>query len=354
MKNLFIFIIIITFCYTNSKAQTVSTFIDSDGTGISGLTIDENFLYVVASFSGEVYKKDITTSDNNYETFNIGGSGYEGICKAGNYVYISKPWNGSPGIYRFNPNDNTINFEYFISINHSMGLTNRNSELYFSSDDKIYKVDLNDTNPTPFEIASNINGNQAWNSTMGLKIYENFLYLTELTGISRINLDSGNYEKETITSYTGDSFARGSDENTFYLTGGQDNTAVYELDIQTQTYSILAQIENFIGTYDIDFANNSLFVTTREGASDKVIRIDLNPLSVNDFQQINTSIFPNPANDFINIKGLEPYENITIINSNGQLVKTTKIENDKIDISDLKIGVYFIKSRNLNSKFIKK
>lgn len=353
MKNTLTFYIIFAFCFIQLKAQIVSTFLDSDGIPLEVLTIDENFLYVIASSAtstDKVFRKNINSTDNNYEIFDLSNAGFQGICKIGDYVYVSKTANSSPGIRRFNINDEPITIEEFISINKVMGLANRGSELYFSSDNKIYKVDVNDTNLTFLQIAT-ISGSDSWGS-IGLKVYDNYLYIPETTGISRINLDTN--QKEIISPYTGESLVRGSDEDTFYLTGGEDYSAIYELDVQTQTYSLLVQIEGFIGTYDIVFADNSLFVTTMEGDYNKVARINLNALSTEDLQQNYISIYPNPASDIINVVGFEPNEIMTIINPNGQIIKSIKLENNKINISDLKPGVYFLKSENIYNRFIKK
>jgi hypothetical protein len=350
MKKQLLICFISVFCLTTLNAQTVSTFIETDSNGCSGLTIDEDFLYVVSSFSGNVFRKSLTSANSDYETFNIGASGYQGICKIGDFVYVSKPSNGAYGIYRFNPDAETINLESFISLNSVFGLAKRNSELYFSSQDKIYKVDLNTSSPSSVEIAANIAGTSGFSgSTMGLKIYDDFLYFSDANGISRINLNSGNYELETITTYTGESFAKAG-ENTFYLT---NDSAVYELNIQTQTYSLLVEIENFIGTYDIVFANNSLFVTTLEGDFNKVARIDLETLNTNSLVKEKDLLFPNPATGYITLSGFDPFENVTIVATNGQVIKSVKTENGTIDVSDLAAGVYFVKSKNVYRRFIK-
>lgn len=355
MKKTSTLFIIIFFFLTHLKAQTVSIFLDA-GHKLGSLSIDENLLYAVGSLgwvdNGTIYIKDINSTHPHYQNFHIGGNGFTGISKVGDYVYVARTYN-TPlyGIYRFNLNEENATFERFFTMPRIHGLTSRNSELYLSSEDKIYKVDVNETNPTPVQIASNINGVESRGATIGLKIYDNFLYLTETTGISRLNLDT--YQKETISSYTGNSLARGNDENTFYLTGGSE-PAVYELDVKTQTYSLLARIDIFYETYDIIFKDNSLFVTSGEGDYYKVVRINLNPLSTDESQQNTLAVYPNPASDFINVKGFEPNENITIINPNGQIIKSVKLENNRVNISDLKPGIYFLKSKNVYSRFIKK
>jgi hypothetical protein len=343
---------LIIFYFSSAEAQSVSTFMETTSVGCYGLNISDNFLYV-ASFSGKVHRKDLNSNDTNYETFNIGGSGYHGICKIGNFIYVSKPYNGSTGIYRFNPNAVSITLEYFLNLPNVFGLTYRNSELYFSASNKIYKVNLSSSSLLPTQIADNILGvTGGHNSTIGLKVYGDNLYLSESIGISKINLISGNYEKELISSFTGTSFALGN-SNKIYLTGGQDSTAVYENNLQAQTYSILTQINNFIGTYDIISFDNFLFVTTQEGDYNKVAKIDLNNLNTSDTNQIIPYVFPSFVDDFINLIGIEDIESVKIINQQGQ-VKSFKVENAKIDVSNLSAGMYYIKTNNWMKKFIKK
>lgn len=350
MKKLLLSLIVCFF--TNAEAQVVSTFMETTSFGCGGLCTSNNFLYVIAS-NGKVHRKDMDTSGNLFETFNIGGSGYSGICKVGSFVYVSKWANGSPGIYRFNPDSGTINLESFISMPSVFGMASKDSELYFSATNKIYKVNLNSMPITPVIIANNIIGTEGFNnSTIGLKVYGNYLYISESTGISKINLISGNYEKELITNYSGTSFAIGNN-NKIYTTNGPDFTAVYQLDLQTQTYSILNQITNFIGTLDIVFNNNSLFVTTREGDFNKVARIDLNILDTNDINKKIPFIYPSLVDDFITLEGIENIKNVKVINQNGQ-IKSIKVENSKIDVSDLSAGVYFIKINDWIKKFVKR
>ncbi|MCW4469286.1 T9SS type A sorting domain-containing protein [Flavobacterium sp. MFBS3-15] len=353
MKKLLFFQIITVLCLTNLKAQTVSTFLETDSNGCYGLTIDENFLYVVSSFTGKVHKKSLTVNDSAYETFNIGGSGYTGICKVGDYVYLSKPYNGSAGIYRFDSTQSNISLENFINLNQTFGLAFRNNELYISVGNKIYKVNLGSSPASLVQIASGITGVGGINgSTIGLKVYDDFLYIAESTGISKINLGSGNYEKETITTHTGTSFAKG-DNDIFYLTGGEINNAVYELNLQTQTYSLLATIDNFIGTYDIVFNSDTLFVTTQEGDYNKVAKIDLENLNTGEFLKRKSILFPNPTTTYITLSNFEIGENISIVTPNGQIIKSFKIDSNKVDVSYLEAGIYFIKSGNVYNRFIK-
>jgi len=56
------------------------------------------------------------------------------------------------------------------------------------------------------------------------------------------------------------------------------------------------------------------------------------------------SIFPNPANDYINIAAINNIEKISVFNTMGQLVKSIEPNNNilKLDISDLQSGFYIL------------
>jgi hypothetical protein len=70
---------------------------------------------------------------------------------------------------------------------------------------------------------------------------------------------------------------------------------------------------------------------------------------------INFSVYPNPANDYINIES-DGKVNISIIDAMGKtyLEKILISEKEQIEISHLNAGVYFIKVDNQFSfRFIK-
>ena len=84
------------------------------------------------------------------------------------------------------------------------------------------------------------------------------------------------------------------------------------------------------------------------GASLKIAEIP-----VGDFSKEEFSVFPNPSNDKINIKGMDKNHSYYIINSSGKTVSLGK--GDMIDISALPAGLYLLKTQdNRTIRFIKK
>jgi hypothetical protein len=87
-----------------------------------------------------------------------------------------------------------------------------------------------------------------------------------------------------------------------------------------------------------------------------VYRFLRQPLAVEDFSQNDFQIYPNPASDYLNVKMQSSNYNSSIYNSLGQKVNVSLSEN-RIDISNLSNGIYYIKieteTGSATKKFIK-
>ncbi len=86
-----------------------------------------------------------------------------------------------------------------------------------------------------------------------------------------------------------------------------------------------------------------------DGNQDKIDSLTVvytSTLSIDKNEQTNFSIYPNPAQDFINIKGdgLKNGGTVVFLDALGKEVKrsTVKSANAKLSVSDLKRGVYFV------------
>ena len=91
-----------------------------------------------------------------------------------------------------------------------------------------------------------------------------------------------------------------------------------------------------------------------------IIQINNGVSSSHDIVIEKLNVSPNPASDFIYLPENENIRSVEIINSNGQLIKSTQInQTSSIQVNDLSTGLYFIKafdakSQNVGiSKFVK-
>ena len=78
------------------------------------------------------------------------------------------------------------------------------------------------------------------------------------------------------------------------------------------------------------------------------------PQDVNEIENQQFSIYPNPAKDVLRICGIAENQEITIYSINGAvMMKLIASEGDEINIGDLRTGLYIIGVGNNFSKFIK-
>jgi hypothetical protein len=121
----------------------------------------------------------------------------------------------------------------------------------------------------------------------------------------------------------------------------------YNIDDQTWMY----------GPYDnYSIINQGDYLTTLPPKG-WVIRFERKPVATKDVNTYTSAIYPNPASDILNIKSKEPIEQIKIYDTKGIVQSLSKYEVEKIPISNLAAGLYFIEIKYKNKieiqKFIK-
>ena len=81
-------------------------------------------------------------------------------------------------------------------------------------------------------------------------------------------------------------------------------------------------------------------------------------LGTKEANKLGTEIFPNPVNEVLNITKVSNNATFTIYNVAGQFISKGKVTNNKVNVSSLAKGVYFIeiseKGATSKMKFIKK
>lgn len=99
-----------------------------------------------------------------------------------------------------------------------------------------------------------------------------------------------------------------------------------------------------------DYHVTTLWNTGCESKASNKINVTTKQNSVNDIDEGNITIFPNPAKNRINIRG--EYSSIRMYNSTGIMVVEQNVKSDYIDVSHLERGIYIIelsiKSESVN------
>jgi hypothetical protein len=107
---------------------------------------------------------------------------------------------------------------------------------------------------------------------------------------------------------------------------------------------------SYVTAADLEATNGVVHVI------DKVILPDLNATSVNDLNDADFSVYPNPADDILNISADSPIADVKMMNLTGKVVlhRSMLSSNERIDVSSYTPGIYFIVVENNGSVNTKK
>jgi len=104
------------------------------------------------------------------------------------------------------------------------------------------------------------------------------------------------------------------------------------------------------GTYDV-----KLYVENNIKSWDEVTKsLTYAPLSIADESRLDFKVYPNPAVNLINISSKLPITKVEIYSVLGKKLLSTSVNLNKIDISKLNKGIYFIKVYSSNNIGIKR
>lgn len=111
----------------------------------------------------------------------------------------------------------------------------------------------------------------------------------------------------------------------------------------------------YIATYSVIYMSGMFIASQATYIDQSSFVSSVNDLTIGEKQ---LSFYPNPADNFINVENTSEAMILKIFDVRGSLIKTEKIQkgNRKIDISDLKSGVYFVhystESNNYTQKLV--
>ena len=130
---------------------------------------------------------------------------------------------------------------------------------------------------------------------------------------------------------------------TFHIVKNDGTTAQYEMSSDAKIYYSDTQL--FLD-------NNGTTVSYNLSELRKVYFSSSDNTNEIDNQQL--AIYPNPAKDVLRITNITDNQEVTIYSINGAVIKRVIVsEDDEINISELRPGMYIVSAGNMFSKFIK-
>ena len=132
---------------------------------------------------------------------------------------------------------------------------------------------------------------------------------------------------------------------TIQLNGSPTTGVITILANNTALTNSVPPLQSFMQADMIDDAMASFanVVATVSSGLSGVTTIDFSTLSTPTAALVDVSVYPNPTTDKIHITGITDITTVEVINNNGQLVAKPTSNLKTIDMSNLQVGVYFVK-----------
>ncbi len=319
-----------------------------------GLALSGDYLYIAEYGAGKISKINITDQTPIATDVVIGLDGPGSLLLIGDYLYIAE-YDGDK-ISKIDITVPTPTATTVVTVSAPEGLVLSGNELYIAEYDggKISKIDITDSTPIP-----NATYVFTANNPQGLELNGNDLYIAFYNDskISKIDITDAILTATDVVTLDDNGGPSGLalNGNELYI-ADYINSKIFKINTTDATPTLINVTTSVSDPWHIIINNDVLYIPEFNG--NKVSTIGLNTLSVEDPDSaINSiNIFPNPATNAIQVKGMFGLQNYIIYNVLGEEIKkgTVSVNND-VDIQSLATGVYFLKfNSGYAFKFLKK
>lgn len=318
----------------------------------------EKYITLTVEPGEEIYFRVATNNDSTGIKVISGSS--ERIFSAKNINDSYNPYNDSNhhGCYSFTPDSTTMticgDIKYLYCFNNSENITsidashNTSLRYIYCFGNNITNLDVSTcTNLSILDCANNLLENIDISNTIYLE-----KLLCNNNRLTNLNISNNQYLKSLICYQN------------YFSTSTLDK--IYCLLRNTSSSAFIAPTDS--PSDDIVLATNKSNATSKgwklkyyNATSDSYIEFPETYgqitceqlLNLPEIEQNEITLYPNPADKEIIIIGIEDKEAIIILDNEGKMVKQTFSKNHKIDISDLKSGVYYVLLQGKSIKLIK-
>ncbi len=341
MKQIYILCIIVFLNNTLSRAQPTDLI---TGLGCTcGLAFKGDNLYFSEYETGEISKINVTEIPPTPTTVINGLDGPTSLVFKGNELYIAE--SSGNKISKIDITDATPTLSTVIfGLDWPYSIAIKDNDLYISEFlGKISKIDISEKTPTQITLIT-----LGWQNKIVFN--ENDLYIAEFTlhKISKIDITDSTPNNEFIAPIDHPYGITLDNENLFvthYYENKVSKISITDAEITT----LVTSLNN---PSNLEIKDNILYIV----AEDKISKLDLSNLSVEDNNLVNTTqLFPNPSKDIIQVSNLTKTTDFKIYNILGEQVLDGALSKDGfIKIKHLNKGLYFLNLENrITLKFIK-
>lgn len=346
IKKYILFLLLPISLATYSQTTDVVTGI-IDPVGIANL---ENTLFISEEFNFRVVSVDLNDSNPTIEEIITFTNLPDKLALKDSELYMS--FDSGSKISKFEIGiDNPTLVDILTDLENPVGLFFDGDELYYTEQtgNKISRININDNPLLPEVIIEGISG------PVDILIDGFTMYIAEFATdrVSKLDLQNPTTTLETILEIERPSGLELLGSNLIVSSFG-DNEIVY-FNVEDSNPTEILLVDQVLGPTDILLIDNVLY--TSEYIGNKISKIELDFLSINEFDKVTFKTFPNPTFDDLYIEGIQGYHNFELFSIDGKLVMEGKINNqEKIELSSINKGLYLftIKDIGFTTKIIKK
>lgn len=301
------------------------------------LMINGNDLYFTDANS--ILKIDITESDPTPEVIIGGLTSPTGLALAGNELYVAEFNAGRISKIDISLTD-PVREDFVTGLNTPNFLLIDGNYLYYSDNnsDVVARFDITSGSPTAETVAqSTVNFKPT-----GLAMHGDILYMAQgiADRVSSVDVTSGILEPELVVAGLNRPLGIKIVGGNLFIAEFIDNL-ISEYTLNGSPPTLTDIVTNLSSPRDIAFSDTGdLFII--EGGANKISKVE-NVLQTPDMPKEKIVLFPNPASDFIKIKGIQDSLPYKIYMVSGQEVLSGDVTPlGNIDIAGLKSGTYII------------